>query len=243
MRIVPIGDFQRVGTADLSGYAATAGYVTIAPGSQVDVCRVGQYVLSVGGVVPFAAHVTPIRGIWGNFDPPGGAVKGQGDLELAIWDKCETPIAGPRAPVIVTAMEDGNKIPTTGPNAGHGAGVDPLLTVPFMGRRECRFQLDVQGGAAAVTGPINWAIRGILFKDRQNFGTGTFFFPGAAEVTGTFTPGTTADQTYNTSLVKYIGGGGDLQEAFEYLHFYIWSPTAVAGLVYAEAEAFGERNR
>lgn len=241
MRIVPFRDFQRLGTADL-GSAPNAGYVTIAPGSDVDVCRVGSFKLSVGGVVPFSSHVTAVRGIWANFDPPGGLVVGQGDLELAIWDKCERPIAGPRAPGIVTAMEDGSKVPTTGPNAGAGAGVAPLLTVPFFGRRQCSFELGVLA-PGNVSGPISWAIRGIRFKDRANWQQQTFQAPGASETTGTWTPGATADENYTTELVTNIGGGGDMQEAFEFLHFYIWSPTAVLGPVYAAAEAFGERNR
>lgn len=256
MRVLAFDRFQLVGQAALS----TPGVaVAIAPGSEIDTCKVGDYVLGVGSVVPWQPTVTPTRGfrIQDNdgitIDP-----KQPGRLELLVFE-CAGEIWAPagRAPTSRSVLVPTGSIGTTALTATR------IMRLPFFGRRQATFFIRRRDAAADT----NIVIRGIKYLPREliakfaaagPFGnlhwtdeiTDSIFAGGAGQPASSINGGgfgtdfpDTAPQPFGSALLGrsiHIGGGGDLQECYEELELWVWGAAGNTDL-HAYAESYGER--
>lgn len=236
MKIHTVANFTQQGTASLPNGNFRA--VGIAPGSEVDVCKVGGRMLSVGGLVPFNSGVEAVRGIR---KPNGNTTLTLGDLELVLYEACDPLMQpGPRAPTLRAARVKGADLRTT--PARDGVATTANLRIPFQGRRHATFFMRRTDGT-----DFSFIVVGVKYRDRALMGafdadveayfdesaTDTWSVSGVVPVSGLAGGG-------SLSAVRHVGGF-DSEETYDELELYCWG--AAGGDLYIQAEADGERNR
>lgn len=213
----------------------TNGFVAvgIAPSSEIDICKVGTNVLGPMQLVPFSTGVEAIRGERLNMLNDGATLASSAPLgaTLALWlFKQGEPLVvpGPRAPRLYTSNMFTMAV------AAPSTGTLPNLRVPFSGRKQAAVSAFAFDAAAPA---VSLLIRGLNYGARFDFpvtGIGPFrddapvvAFAGSA---GGITGG---------GVIRYVGGGGDLQEAFDELEIYLYGSASSTG--YLVVEVSGER--
>jgi len=251
VRIFHAADFATRGSATIPNGDYIA--VGIGPGSHMDMCAVGGSVLGPMSLVPLGqgggANVTAIRGsrsgplntndgVATPYAPDGTF----GMLELLLYERCDPLVPpGPRAPII-KATQNGAFV---------GGGL--ALRMPFMGRKTCAIFAKQETG---INSDFTVTIRGIRYFATPSMTAAQFAqhainteFPFAEEVVlGTYfkggatrrlsTVGTDAPN-YELGVAGYVGGNGDMAEAFDEIE--IW--TTAVGALFVQAEVYGERNQ
>jgi hypothetical protein len=237
--VLPAGDWTAVG---------------IAPGSIVDTCLIGGHRLGPMSLLPITQGGIAVQGLKARkatssiggengFDkdevegvpfPLGGHL---GSLELLLYEKCDQLVPpGPRAPFRVA-----NRV------VGTAFGV-LALRLPFMGRA---------AAVIAATGTLGEnidftiKIRGIIYHslplgesigNADTIATVQDFIAEATDQTyfqGGATRRVSWVNTQNLATIVYVGGRGDLSEAFDEIEVSIISAGGATAMV--QAEAYGER--
>lgn len=238
MRWVSFAEFstQKAVTLDAGDFVA----VGIAASSEIDICLVGGHVLGPQTLVQFSTTVEAIRGLRTGLLPSGVSAPPVGQrLVLQLYERCDVLIPpGPRSPLVVTS--DFYVVPAA-------LGVtNPILRVPFAGRKQCAFAVKRSAGTEA-TDDLSYLVRGVKYNAAafQKINRGVLV-DGADQrcvftETTTGTVGltlSTADGASPLNRVFYVGGAGDNQEDFDELELYVFGN---AGNAYAQAVATGDR--
>jgi hypothetical protein len=220
--------------------------VAIHPSSEVDICRVGAFILGVGSIVPPASNATPLRKDIGagEFSAPHTDVPGAGTqtdvggrLVLQYYEACD-PLVPPaaRTPGVYSRIV---------PAASILAGSYIIgLRVPFAGRREASIHFMRSTNAADLT----LLVRGVKYPLVEQVDTtvalGSFTGLLTENAATTWWNGAGAAPTsalggFLAARTQYVGGGADSQEDFDELQLLIKG--AAGGDAYLRVETFGER--
>jgi hypothetical protein len=236
VRITSIDDFNFRGSAPLSGDFRA---VAIAPGSEVDVCMVGSRLLAPGTLVPFDTTVAAVRAY--RIGSLGGAASTRigGKLELVLYEPCDELFApGLRAPAMASAIIQA---------ADYSAVPRLACRLPFAGRTQAVVAVRTTGG----TQPITATVRGVRYLPRnvllnltpaQLAASENYFDEDVESLTfaATTVDGAPAGQVVGGMF--YVGGNGDLQEAFDELEVWV-ACGAADGPMYVDIEGSGDRGR
>lgn len=173
MRIENFSNFAKQGKARLGA----GKYVTIAPGSDFGMCRVGGALLNVGSVVPFDPEVECVHGfatgpriVMLDGDTASQAIGANianvddvstplaASLELCVWECGETPqpctVRAPRRHVI----EFSEIVLASVPMAC-------VARVPFYERKTFRYSF-IKGSGAGTPGDLAKVFRTLTYFDR-----------------------------------------------------------------------------
>lgn len=233
--------------------------VAIGTGSQQDYISVEHRVLAPGMIVPITGGGQPISALRGyrtynsasvelaeQLSGPELASGGNlgGDLELVLYEACDTLVASPRAPTRVSGYLSGGSLPTTAATSAL------LLRLPFAGRRRATFYFkrtsnQVVNGLVQAVRYIDPVLRAkaIVLNDAT---LGHFTRELAL---GTWDP-VTFIETRDSGGGGYqamridIGSDDDLagdSSPWDEIDLFVYGPAA-GSAVYASAEAWGERS-
>jgi hypothetical protein len=214
--------------------------VAIASDSDVDTCLVGDRILSPGALLDCRnRQLTPVRG-YRTYVMPGGVETTQigSTLSLMLFEKCDplfTP--PPRSTTVVSARVD---------CSAAISGAAPLLRLPFSGRKQASFAIRRTDSEADVVGTAK--VRGIRYHShaQQDALRAAGIDPDTEapvivdDIDYAYTGVFSATNEAIVGLVIHVGGGGDLQEAFDELELFFFG---AVGLVYVQGEANGERGQ
>lgn len=207
--------------------------VGIAASSEVDLVTINGHVLGPQALVPYGTTCEAVRGRRNEPVAQLAGTIGQ-KLVIQLYERCDVLVPpGPRAPIVVSS---GVRV-----LSNTLAGQEPLLRVPFSGRKQCQFAIQFE----TTSGAYNARVRGVRYqtgeyqKLKNNFDTHAYVVDDADVPLVITASGPDGDIQ---ATVFYVGGGGDLQEAFDELELYVYGiAEGPFESVHAMAEASGER--
>ncbi len=216
----------------------------IHPTSELDLCTVGGRRLGTRSFVPVGAgeKVAPIRGFRSASDLSNlqDQTRLGETLTLILFeagDDIEIPAA--RAPLVREVQIDNSTIGTT------QAGATLALRLPCSGRASAALYFQ----STQITQNVFIVIRGIRFHAFEAIKSPSVLqyrpftdeiyddmWGGAgAQPQSVITPG-----NYNLGRTIYLGGNGDLDEAYDEFEVYVWG-VQTAGTLFVHGEVYGER--
>lgn len=224
-------------------------FVGIHPSSEIDLITVGSLELGVMALVPWTGECMSNRGCKPTAVGGGGAspqnIRINEKVALYLFDTCDTLfLPGPRSAVRRRGVCRAADLQAT---AALARNFEPLIRLPFMGRKQATFFLRRSSGGS----DFSFLIRGVRYPSRDGlFGGGaessdqTAYIDEAASDTwwqgGLVAPPSQLGTDVLCRTV-HVGGEGDNVEAYDELECWVWGGGGGQD-VKGEAEAFGERS-